>query len=456
MRDSPILRDYYSTAEMRPIWTEENMVQKWLDIEAAVAKAQGKLGIIPSAHAATIAENCNTESVKPARIAEIRAIGGHTIVSMITALAEQCGPSGEYIHLGPTTQDILDTGLTLQMREAYKLLFRELSELEAILLDLANREKKTLMIGRTEGQHGVPITFGFKVAILASEIRAHMERLKSAADRVFYVTMTGACGTQASFVLLSDVEQTQEFHRLVAANLGLKCPVIDLHHRTDRFAEVVNVLALICSTLGEAGLEIRDLQRTEVAEVEEPFDSATRHTSSTMANKRNPEPSEFQEGLAKLARSNAIAMMDIQQQHERDITRMAVEFACIPESFLVCSAALATAKRVYGGLIVRAERMRTNAVLQGGIAMSEAILLRLAQKIGKKLTAHDLVRRAAMRAFETGGSFSECLREDSAVRENLSEAELTQLLDPACYLGTASRQVEALITESMRLRATDS
>ncbi|MDI6823654.1 MAG: adenylosuccinate lyase [Bacillota bacterium] len=450
-----LLQNAYGTPEMRKVWTEENMVQKWLDVEVAITRANAEVGIIPREAAEEICSKSTVKHLTPEMIARFKADAGHLIVSFIKAFADMCGPAGEFYHVGPTTQDILDTGLTLQIKEAYDLLLKDLYALEDVLVKLAQKHRDTVMMGRTHGQHAVPITFGFKAAVWATEIRDHIERLKEISKRLFVANVSAACGTNNTFTYLVGPEKTRQIQRMVAEQLGLGCPLADTHHRTDRFAEFVNVLALLVSTLGEMGLEVRDLQRTEVREVEEPFDSEKQYSSSTMPNKRNPEPSEWQEGLAKIARMNAAALMDIQMQHERDATRMAVEFSCIPETCLVAHAAIRQAIRIFGGLRVDVERMRENLFAQKDISMAELAMLKLYQKTGRKVTAHRIVHDVSMKAFEEGKTLREVLAEHPEARGLLTQEDIAEITDPTRYFGNAPQQVDEVVAFIKQRRIAD-
>jgi len=440
-----IMRDSYGTPEMRKIWEEENIVQKWLDYEAVITSVQVKLGLIPKEAGDDIISKSTVKHLPPQVVAKKKAEVGHIIVSFIKEFADMCGPSGEYYHLGPTTQDILDTGLTLQIREAYQLLMTDLLKLEEVLVNLAREHRTTVMMGRTHGQHAVPLTFGFKVAMWASEIRDHVDRLREMEKRLFVMKLTAAVGSRNTFVYLLGVEKTLELCNTVAKRIGLANPVWDPTHRTDRFAELTFNLALLCCTLAGMGLEIRDLQRTEIGEAAEPWDPTRQYSSSTMPGKRNPEPSEWQEGLAKIARGNALAMMDVQMIGERDATRMGVEFACIPENFLLAHAAVRTAIRVFSGLEVHKERMRENLYLLQGTPLGEVVMLKLWQKTGKKVTAHTLVHDATMRAMMENRLFKDVLLETPAVKELLSADEIDEVTNPEAYIGTAPQQVDAVV-----------
>lgn len=456
MRDTYfIYRDLFGTAEMRAVWCEENLVQRWLDVEAAIARVQGRLGWVPADLAEQIVARCNVRDCRPDRIGEHFKQTGHVIVSLMRTFKETAGEAGEYFHYGTTTQDILDTGLTLQLRDGYSVLFPMLRDLESSLCELAETHAATPMSGRSEGQVALPVTYGFKVAILAMEIRDHMERLKEASRRLFTASITGATGTAASYVYLAgDEAGADRFRSEVAAELGLDHPLIDQHHRTDRFAEVATVLASLCSTLGEAGLEIRDLQRTEVDEVREPWDPAVNYSSSTLPQKRNPEMSEWLEGLAKVARGNAMAAMDVQQQHERDISRLPVQLSAIPECFLLASASVDIALRIYRGLEVRSERMLANLQRDESI-VAEAAMLALGRKSGKKLWAHGTVHEVAVRAKAEGVPFAQALLAEPKVTEWLTPDEIRRAMDPASYVGTAPAQAMAVVAKIGSLRETD-
>jgi len=446
VRDSYLmLKNSYGTEEMRKIWEEENIVQKWLDYEAAITAEQAKLGLVPKEAADDIISKSTVKHLPIQAVAQQKGTTAHIGVGLIKAFAEMCGPSGEYYHLGPTTQDIMDTGLTLQIREAYELLMKDLLKLEEVLVNLAKEHRTTAMMGRTHHQHAVPLTFGFRVAMWASEIRDHIDRLREMEKRLFVMKLTAAVGSRNTFNYLLGPEKTLELCNTVAKRIGLANPPWDPSSRTDRFAELTFNLALLCSTLAEMGLNIRDLQGTEVGEVAEPWDPSTQYSSSTMPGKRNPEPSEWQEGLAKMARSNALAMMDLQMVDERDATRMGVELACIPENFLMAHAAIRQAIRIFSGLEVHKERMRQNLYITKGTALGEVVMLKLWQKTGKKVTAHTIVHDVTMKCMAENRLFKDVLLETPTVKELLSSEEIDEITNPETYIGTAPQQVDAVV-----------
>jgi len=452
---SLIYGDKFGSAPMREVWSEKRMVQRWLDMESAIAWAQGELGIIPRRMARKIVRNCNVQIVRPARIATLHRRTGHVIVSLVKAFREAVPDVGEMFHFGPTTQDILDTGLTLQTRDALRVLVPGLLRLHATVLEQSLRYRNTVMAGRTEGQLASPITLGHKLAVVASELLDHIVRLSQASDRLMLLTLFGATGVQSSFCQIGGVQRTKRLARMVGTRLRLKIPPICPHHRTDRFAELGFVLAGILSTLGEVGLEIRDLQRSEVGEVAEPW-SEMQHSSSTMPQKQNPEVSEWLEGLAKLGRGYALSLMDIQQQHERNISRLPPELHALPNLFLHTAAAVESATTVLGGLRVFPKRMRRNLMSNGGLIMAEPVMLLLAKKSGRKVWAHQLCHDIAMSVAEEGGDFCEAIAKHPEVGRYLNAREIRSISDPARYLGTAVLQVEQSAREgNARRRAVE-
>lgn len=444
IHQSLIYADKFGSSPMREVWAETSMVQRWLDVEAAIAWAQGELNIIPRHVAAKICRNCNIAVVKPARVATLHKHTGHVIVSLVKTFQAAVPDVGELFHFGPTTQDILDTGLTLQIRDALHVLVPSLLRLHRTVLDQSTRYKRTVMAGRTEGQIGSPITLGYKLAVLGSELADHIVRLSQSTERLMWVTLFGATGVQSSFCHISDARTTRKLVQLVARRLGLKVPSICMHHRTDRFAELGFVLAGILSTLGEAGLEIRDLQRSEVGELSEPWDKE-QHSSSTMPQKQNPEISEWLEGLAKLGRGYALSLMDIQQQHERDISRLPPELHALPNLFLQTIAATESANGIFSRLQVYPQRMRKNLMMKGGVIMAEAVMLLLAKKSRKKVWAHQFCHDIAIAIASEGGNFIETVAAHPEVRQYLTAADVKAMADPAFYVGTAVLQVEETV-----------
>jgi adenylosuccinate lyase len=441
IHQSQIYADKFGTAAMRQVWAEHSMVQSWLDLEGALAWAQGELGVIPPRAAQKIVKNCSVDVVTPEAVAAWSRRTGHVIVSLVKSFRDAVPDAGELFHFGPTTQDILDTGLTLQIREALKVLVPSLMRLHDTLTRQAQKYKRTVMAGRSEGQLGSPITLGYKIAVMASEVLDHIARLSQCAERLMYLTLFGATGVQSSFCHISDPKTTARMVALVGKRLGLSVPPICMHHRTDRFAELGCVLAGILSTLGEMGMELRDLQRSEVGEVAEPW-SSEQHSSSTMPQKQNPEIAEWLEGLAKLGRGYAISLLDIQQQHERDISRLPPELSSISNLFLHCAAAVESANAIFGGLQVFDARMRENLFANGRLILAEAAMLLLAKKSGKKVWAHQLCHDIAMDVAKNGGDFLQKFCAHSDVARYIGTDDVKAMSKPDYGIGTAVTQVE--------------
>jgi adenylosuccinate lyase len=332
---------------------------------------------------------------------------------------------------------------------------RQLRELEQILVGLAEKHKATVMMGRTHAQHAVPITFGFLAGTWAYEIRDHIERMKELSKRLFRAKLTAACGTRNTWVYLFGMEKTRQLVANVAKRVDLENPVMDIATRTDRFAELGCALANITSSLAKMGLNVRFYQGTEVQELEEPWDSEKQYSSSTMPNKRNPEPSEWQDGLAKVARGNAVALLSITIQGERDATRMGPILKCLPDNFLLAAGGLATAIKIFGGLKVHADRMRENLYATNGICMSEVVMLKLWQKTGKKVTAHTLVHDVSMKAFDERIPMKEALLANEEVMRYLTAEEIDEIMKPESYCGDAAQQAEDLVQYIKKCRQSE-
>jgi len=303
----------YFYPEMRQIFTEKAKLQKWLDVETALAWAHAQLGTIPLEAAEEIERKAKVELVKLERVKEIEDEIHHDLLAMVYALEEICnGDAGKYIHLGATSYDIEDTALALQLREALAIIEDDLLRLLTVLLDQAEVHKGTVCIGRTHGQHALPMTYGMKFALWASEVARHLDRLEETRKRVLVGKMNGAIGTMASFS-----DKGFEVQRLTMERLGLESVMISNQIvQRDRHAEMQCNLALIAGTLDKIGREIRNLQRTEIAEVSEPV----RSPSSTMPHKRNPNRTERVCGLSRVIRGSVVSSLEtIALEHERDI-----------------------------------------------------------------------------------------------------------------------------------------
>jgi adenylosuccinate lyase len=441
--DDALIKHLWSTDELRAVFSDRNRVRKWYEFEAALALEQAAMGIIPRAAGEEIAARARVENVDLDAIgAEIRRIK-HPLVPALKAVEKLCRDGhGEYIHFGPTTQDVLDTGVVLQVRDAHAIYLREMKVIGRALFRLAETHKSAPMAGRTHGVQALPITFGHKAAIWLSEMGRNFERLRGLEARMFVGGMTGAVGTQASYG-----ERAFELERRVMKRLGLGVADINWQPARDRFAEYVCVLAILGQTLGKIANEIINLEHTEIGEAFEPF-SAGKVGSSTMPHKRNPSTCEAAVAVSRALRYNAAFMLECMVvEHERDGSAWRGEWKALPESCLMAGGLLAMMNYVLSGLAVDAPRMRENLDLLGGFLLSERVMFALSEKVGKQ-TAHDLVYEASMRGIEGGVSFEQALLQDSRVKEALSADAVRAALDPATYLGHAPRIVERVLAET--------
>ena len=445
----PIDTGRYGTLEMRRIFEEENRIQKMLDVEAALAWAHAEVGNIPRKDAERIMAAASLKHVKLERIKEIEREIKHDVMALVRALAEASGPSGAYVHLGATSYDIVDTATALQLKEALELIERRLDDLERVLMEKALRYKETLMMGRTHGQHALPITLGFKFAVWMREISRHIQRLRQCRERVIVGKMSGAVGTQAGFG-----ENAMKIQELVMQRLGIKAADISTQIvQRDRHAELICILALIASSLENFATEIRELQRPEIDELAEPFEAERQVGSSTMPHKRNPETCERICGLARIVRSLTIpALEDVVTWHERDLTQSSAERFIIPEACILMDYMLYLMTNVVAGLYVNEERMRQNIELTQGRAMSEAVMIALAKKGVSRQEAHELLRKLTIKSEVEKRPFKEVLVKDKFVGKKLSEKEIDEALNPQNYLGTALKQVELMVEKTRKER----
>lgn len=441
--DSLLLKHVWGTEELRAIFNDEMRVQKWFDYEAALALSQAELGIVPQAAANEIAAKAKVENVDLEKVAEGVRLTKHPLVPAIRELQKACaGDHGEYLHFGPTTQDVLDTGMMLQIKAAHALFLRDLKAIGRELYRLAETHKATPMAGRSHAVQALPITFGHKAAVWLAETGRNYERLKQLEQRTFVGSLVGAVGTKASFG-----EQAFELDRKVMARLGLGVADINWQPARDRFAEYVGVLGLIGGSLGKIAREIIMLAHNEIDELAEPFNEG-KIGSSTMPHKRNPVVAEGVVAVAKTLRYTVALMHEaLFVEHERDAAAWRFEWKAIPEACLMTGAILAQMKGILSGLEVHAGIMRKNLDALGGFLLSERVMFALADKLGKQ-SAHEFVYHAAMRGVEHGLSFEAALMENPQVKQALGADELKALLDPTTYVGLAPQIVERVLAET--------
>jgi len=445
----PIDTGRYGTPEMRRIFEEENRLQKMLDVEAVLAWAHAEVGDIPRKDAQRIMEAATTKQVKLGRVKEIESQIKHDVTSIVRALSEVAGPSGGYVHFGATSQDISDTATALQLKEAVEVLEKRLNALDETLLEKAEKFKSTIMMGRTHGQHALPITLGFKFAIWLRENARHIQRLHQCRERLLVGKMSGAVGTMAG--LGPNAIKIQE---LVMEKLGLDAADISNQViQRDIHAEFISLLAIIASTLDKIATEIRELQRPEIGELAEPFERAKQVGSSTMPHKRNPELCERVCGLAKVMRSLVVpALEDVPTWHERDLTQTSAERFIIPETCILVDYMLYLMTNILEGLWVNEERMRKNIDLTQGRAMSEAVMIALVRKGMNRQEAHELLRTLTIKSEAEKQPFKKTLLEDKTVHTKLNEKEIDKALNPHNYLGTATKQIDLAVKKTQRER----
>ncbi|MGE0715863.1 MAG: adenylosuccinate lyase [Alphaproteobacteria bacterium] len=441
--DAILTRHLWSTDELRGIFDERNRIGKWFDFEAALALSQAELGIIPEAAAREIAEMASIDRIDLEAVAvEVRKTK-HPLVPAIRALQRLCRPEhGEFVHFGPTTQDVIDTGTTLQLKEAHAVFLRDLKAIGVELARLAETYRTTAMAGRTHGVQALPITFGHKCAIWLAEAGRNWQRMAELEDRVFVGSMVGAVGTQASFG-----PQAAALEAMVMARLGLGVAEISWHPARDRPVEYAGVLGLVGGGLARIANEVFNLARNEVDELAEPFNEG-KVGSSTMPHKRNPAVVENVVTLGRALRASVGIMQEsLVQEHERDGAAYKVELKALPECCMIAGAMLAQMRFVLSGLEVNVDGMQRNLDLLGGLLLSERVMFALAERVGKQ-SAHELVYEAAMTAVAGRRPFTGVLMADRRIAAALPEAELASLLDPSGYVGMAPEIVDRVVAEA--------
>ena len=409
----------YTRPAMGQIWSEDNKLAKWLEVELLACEALAERGELPRQAVAHLRQHAR---VDVARMQEIEAEVKHDVIAFITAVAETVREEGRYLHLGLTSSDVIDTGFAVQLCEAADLLLADLDALLSVLERLAREHKQTVMIGRTHGVHAEPITFGLKVAHWYAEMKRNRARLSQARQEIAFGKISGAVGTFANI--------DPPVEAFVCARLGLSPePISTQVVPRDRHAVFFSTLALIGSSLERIATELRHLQRTEVLEVEEPF-SPGQKGSSAMPHKRNPWQLENVCGLARLLRGYALsALENVPLWHERDISHSSVERVIGPDATCGLDFMLARLTSILDKLVVHPERMQKNLATLGEAIYSEHLLLALVRKGVSRDEAYRWVQRNAMRVWENGASFAAEVRRDPDITRLLSPAEIEQLFD---------------------------
>ena len=419
----------YTLPDMGRLWGDETRLSVMLQVELLVLEAQAKQGLIPRRAVTQIRKRVR---LNLARIQQREEATRHDVIAFIEHLEERVGRYGRYLHFGLTSSDVLDTSLAVLLRRSTELLIEDLTRLIAALAKQAKRHKKTVMIGRTHGIHAEPTTFGLKLATFYDEFKRHLNRLGAVQREVSVGKISGAVGTFAN------VDPSVE--REVCRKLGLKAaPISTQIIQRDLHASYLTTLALIGASLEKLATEIRNLQRTEIHEVEEPFGRGQKG-SSAMPHKKNPITCERVAGLARLLRGYSVAAMEnVALWHERDITHSSVERVILPDGSITLDYMLQTMTWVISGLLVRKDQMRENLMRTQGVVFSGQVLLRLMEQGLSRTQAYEMVQRLALQASQDGRDFRQVLLADPAIRRRLPEQVLRACMDPKRHLRHVDR-----------------
>lgn len=442
--------DYrYGRKEMKAIFSEEGRIGYQMKVEAALAKAHASLGTISKEDAQEISRVASLEIVDISRIKEIEKDTNHDLMAMVKAMTEKCnGDAGKYVHLGATSNDIVDTATALQIKEALQIIQNDVDELIFTFATVAKRERDTLEIGRTHAQFAIPITFGFKVAGYIAEMIRHRERIFEIMPRACAGKMAGAVGTGAALgknfekiqiEVMKDLELTYE-------------PAATQVVGRDRYTELICLMANIATSLERYGTEVRNLQRSEIAEASEPFDAQKQVGSSTMAQKRNPINSENVTGLARIVRGFVIPTFENQVLwHERDLSNSSAERFTIPHVFVLLDEMLVKMNKVFTGLEIHRERMLDNIAASKGLIMAEPVMMKLTEKGIGRQDAHEIVREASMYAVMDDIDLRDALLERDDVKAVMTREEVIAVMDPANYTGASGAIVDKMVSAAEEL-----
>ena len=429
----------YGTPEMKRIWEQENKQQRMLDIESALAQAEGELGIIPKEFADEIKAKANTKFVTVERVSEIEAETKHDIASLSKGL------SGEYVHFGATSNDIVDSSNSLLLKDSIEVLEEKIERLTKIILKLAEENKMKVCIGRTHGQHALPTTYGMKFAIWADELHRQYDRLLHAKENVCLGMMDGAVGTTAALGT-----QGWEVHKKVSEILGLKpAPITNQVLQRDNHVEFVATLANIATTLSKIALEVRNLQRTEIQELGEFFDPEKQVGSSTMPHKMNPITAERICGVARIIKSYVNAAMENNPLwHERDLTNSSCERIMFPEACILTDYILNLTIKLMNNLIFYDENIERNLNFTNGLIMAERLMAELTRAGMGKQTAYGVARKNAIKANKEKLLLADLILEDPDASQFLTKEDVERIMDPHTYIGSAPIIVDEILESS--------
>ncbi len=439
--------DYrYGRADMKAVFSEESRIQYQMNVEAALARAHAAIGTISQEDADEIGRVASLDIVSVDRIKEIEKDTRHDLMAMVKAMTEKCsGNAGKYVHLGATSNDIVDTATALQLKAAVEIVQEDVDKLIYTLASLAKRERDTIEIGRTHAQFAIPITFGFKIAGYVAEMLRHRERLIQAKPRICAGKMAGAVGTGAALG-----KNFFRIQKMVMEDLGLEYePAATQVVGRDRYTEAICIMANIATSLERYGTEIRNLQRSEIGEASEYFDVKKQVGSSTMAQKRNPMNSENVCGLARVVRSFVTPTFESQVLwHERDLSNSSTERFTLPHVFILVDEILKKMDWIFQGLEIHKDKMLQNIESSKGLVMAEPLMMKLTEKGIGRQDAHEIVRESSMVAEDTGRHLRDVLSEREDLKGVLTREEIVQTMDAANYVGGAREIVDNMVAEA--------
>jgi adenylosuccinate lyase len=448
--DFEIQANVFSTPEMTAIFAEQRRFERWLEFEAALATSQAGLGIIPTEAAAEISSKANISALDLEAMREGYKKSRNSLMPLVTALRNACtGEHGEFVHYGATTQDVLDTGQIMELREVLRILFRDLKILEQSLRELIEIHRTTPMIGRSHGQQALPITFGLKCSVWLAEIRRHTERLIDLAPRLLVGQLSGAVGSMAALG-----EQGRQVARQTLDRLGLAYSPVSWHTSRDNIAETANLMAMICSSLEKIANEVVELGKNEIGELREPAPTGA-VSSSTMPHKRNPVLSQRVGVLARQVRALAPTITEAMvHEHERDGRAIWSEWLAMPQISIYTGTALNYIKQVISGLEVVPTRMKENLTLHGDMVLSEWLLFKLGASVGK-MKAQEIMQDLTAAARASSRSLKECVLADNGTAALLDQDELDFLDHPEKYIGLAESLISDLLKDLETRQASD-
>ncbi len=448
--DKGLFEISHGKTEIKKIFNEESVVESWLNFEKVLAEVQGKMEIIPLDAANEIKKKANLKYVKIERIAEINSKVKLASVATIRALVEVCeNGAGEFVHFGSCSPELFENSLAYRLKKVMDLFEKRLREIHSILLLMANKHKFTIMVDRSHGQQGNPTTFGYITTMWADAIKKHISRFRDARKRILIGELKGAFGNYASYYTICG-EKCIEMEKGVLKKLGLYYNQISVRRHIERFAEFLNLLSILSITLEKICDDIFCQQRNEIAELEEPFDSENQIGSSTMPQKRNPVHSEMVISYCKKIRSNSSAFSENHNRDNHDIIGFYLEDLLIPETCILTEAALDNVKIILEGLKINENNMKRNLELSNGLIMSEALMFALTKKTNKKQTAHHIIHKIAIEAFEKGIPFNHLILKNIEIKKYLSTEEINFILRPENYLGLNDQLIGSAIKNNVK------